>query len=164
MWASDNYHLMLFRHAGIHIIEQNFPSAKAMANTGGKPSEPPGLPAANNAANDRQTRDQRDILRFMYQTQAKGQGKGYQDWLNSWRQCRTNSVNITANSAEGALDLLIFCPFFCFVSFFILVCSASNNVNASSKASSNRTAALVSGAGSMPMWSNSGLGPLWSRL
>lgn len=52
---------------------------------------------------DRQTRDQREILRFMYQTSAKGNGKGYQDWLNAWRQCKSFSVNVNANSLEGAL-------------------------------------------------------------
>ena len=50
---------------------------------------------------DRQTREARDTLRFIYQTTAKGQGKSYQDWMASWKQCRTLSVGVQANSLEG---------------------------------------------------------------
>ena len=49
------------------------------------------------------SRDQRDILRFMYQTTAKGKGKTYQDWVQSWRQCKQLSVGVDANATEGTL-------------------------------------------------------------
>ena len=79
----------------------NNTTSGAMVGTVGASS---GNQSQSQSSNDRQTRDQRDILRFMYQTSAKGKGKGYQDWLNSWRQCRATSVNVMANSLEGVLN------------------------------------------------------------
>ena len=61
----------------------------------------PGGSSGANASNPYQ-RDQRDILRFMYQTSAKGSGKSYQDWMSAWRQCKTLSASVNANSMEGA--------------------------------------------------------------
>ena len=50
---------------------------------------------------EKQSRDNRDLLRFIYQTTAKGHGKGFPDWLASWKQCRLASVNCDANCLEG---------------------------------------------------------------
>eukprot|EP00435_Cladocopium_sp_Y103_P039154 s2367_g10.t1 len=50
---------------------------------------------------EKQSRNNRDLLRFMYQTTAKGKGKGFPDWLASWKQCRLASVNCDANYLEG---------------------------------------------------------------
>ena len=48
-------------------------------------------------------RDPRDVLRFLYQTGAKGHGKSYQQWFESWKQCMLLSRGVTANSMEGPL-------------------------------------------------------------
>ena len=48
-------------------------------------------------------RDPRDVLRFLYQTGAKGHGKSYQQWFEAWKQCMLLSRGVTANSREGAL-------------------------------------------------------------
>ena len=50
---------------------------------------------------EKQSRENRDLLRFIYQTTAKGHGKGFPDWLTSWKQCRVASVNCDANCLEG---------------------------------------------------------------
>lgn len=52
---------------------------------------------------DRQPRDHRDLLRFMFQTSVKGQGKSFQDWLGTWRLSLRNSEHVQANSLEGVL-------------------------------------------------------------
>lgn len=49
----------------------------------------------------KEARDQRDVLRFIYQTTAKGQGKSFQDWKQSWRLCLQESCDVQANSTEG---------------------------------------------------------------
>ena len=54
------------------------------------------------------SRENRDLLRFMFQTTAKGGGKGFQDWLESWKQCKQASVNCDANSEEGAMHKVFF--------------------------------------------------------
>lgn len=48
--------------------------------------------------------DKRELLRFMYQTTAKGNGKSFQDWLAAWRQCMSLSSRVSANSLEGHSD------------------------------------------------------------
>lgn len=50
---------------------------------------------------EKQSRENRDLLRFIYQTTAKGHGKGFPDWLTSWKQCRVASVNCDASCLEG---------------------------------------------------------------
>ena len=72
---------------------------------GNAPAQKPSSYGGGNGGShlDRNTRDQRDQLRFMYQTTAKGRGKSYQDWVQSWRQCRQYSVGVDANCLEGPL-------------------------------------------------------------
>lgn len=70
-----------------------------------------------------QTREQRDLLRFMYQTSCKGCGKSYQDWIQAWKQCRLLSVNVTANSLEGAKQLQPSIFSRCFKPLLALICS-----------------------------------------
>ena len=48
-----------------------------------------------------QTRDHRDILRFMYQVSAKGRGKTFQEWTRQWREARRMSERTMANAKEG---------------------------------------------------------------
>ena len=51
-------------------------------------------------ASDRQGRD---LLRFMYQTSAKGGGKSYQEWVAQWKNCMDRSKSVDANFYEGYL-------------------------------------------------------------
>lgn len=51
----------------------------------------------------RESRDHRDVLRFIYQTTAKGRGKSFPDWMQSWRSCLQESSGVQANSTEGTL-------------------------------------------------------------
>ena len=75
-------------------------SVPPMAAAPASPSQPA---ASRETQAQVQSRDHRDILRFMYQTTAKGQGKSFQDWMQSWRQCKQHSVGVDANSPEGTL-------------------------------------------------------------
>lgn len=59
-------------------------------------------------------RDQRDVLRFIYQTTAKGQGKSFQDWKQSWRLCLQESSDVQANSKEGNPVWVSVCVWSCF--------------------------------------------------
>eukprot|EP00438_Fugacium_kawagutii_P031804 Skav203275 [mRNA] locus=scaffold324:69997:74020:- [translate_table: standard] len=43
--------------------------------------------------------DKRELLRFMYQTSAKGTGKSYQDWLAEWRRCMAHSQSCAGKMA-----------------------------------------------------------------
>ena len=47
------------------------------------------------------TRDHRDLLRFMYQTSAKGKGKTYHQWSEEWKSSMAKSRTVHANALEG---------------------------------------------------------------
>ena len=68
--------------------------------------------AMSHGSDARATRDHRDVLRFIYQTTAKGQGKSFQDWKQSWRLCLQESSSVQANSLEGTL----------FSNYYVWVC------------------------------------------
>ncbi len=55
--------------------------------------------AANAAVSHAQ--EHRDLLRFMYQTSAKGRGKSFQTWNDQWKSCMARSQHVQANSVEG---------------------------------------------------------------
>lgn len=54
---------------------------------------------ANQSASHAQ--EHRDLLRFMYQTSAKGRGKSFQTWNDQWKSCMARSQHVQANSVEG---------------------------------------------------------------
>ena len=53
--------------------------------------------------NETRDREPRDLLRFMFQTSAKGKGKSFQHWQEDWKQCMLLSKGVNANSKEGFL-------------------------------------------------------------
>ena len=53
-----------------------------------------------------QTRDHRDILRFMYQVSAKGKGKSFPEWTRQWREARRASERCKSNAREGRWQTL----------------------------------------------------------
>lgn len=57
----------------------------------------------NNYAQPKDRYEPRDLLRFIYQTTAKGRGKGFADWQEEWKQCAKLSKHVQANSKEGNL-------------------------------------------------------------
>lgn len=57
----------------------------------------------NNYAQPKDRYEPRDLLRFVYQTTAKGRGKGFADWQEEWKQCAKLSKHVQANSKEGNL-------------------------------------------------------------
>ena len=69
--------------------------------------------------------DKRELLRFMYQTTAKGNGKSFQDWLAAWRQCMSLSSRVSANSLEGHSDSSRFSSRFWTVVVFFQKCDAT---------------------------------------
>ena len=68
----------------------------------------------NSAASHAQ--EHRDLLRFMYQTSAKGRGKSFQTWNDQWKACMARSQHVQANSVEGGFSALKSKEFCCWIS------------------------------------------------